>query len=108
MSSRMNETLLFARYAEYLTLGLRAAIVLEIVRYVKGVFLSANQLAERMRIDPIAGRSFFNLLWSLGILDFQDERYTLSSAAAAILSDAGERPLGSYLGLGSAHDGALQ
>lgn len=105
----LNKTLLFARYANYLTLCLRAALSLDLItRHDKDTALSFKELAELLGIDPIAGRSFFNVLVALEILIKRDGGYIVPEEAYLLLSEGKDLTLAPYLSLGLQSDTVVQ
>ena len=103
----LNESLLAARYAHYLTLCEQAALLLDVVgRHNKGNQLSCVELAQLLEIDPIAGRSFFNVLVAIGILEVSNGGYCVPEEAHRLLSTGTSKGLAQYLSLGLQFDQA--
>lgn len=104
-----NEMLLYTRYAEYLTLCLRAALALRLVQALGGQPPKTEiEISQRLAINPIAGRSFLNVLTSLGLLTCIENRYALTSDGRSFLDPVSDFTLAPYLALGSTTDDALQ
>jgi hypothetical protein len=107
--NNFNETILSARYAHYLTLCLRAALMLNLTsRHDKGNALRSLELATLLEIDHLAGRSFFNVLVTLGILTHESSLgYSVSADAHVLLEDGQDFTLRPYLEMGMDDDQEL-
>lgn len=103
-----NKVMFFSRYASYLTLCLRAALSLDVPGRMQGDFLYPDQLAKLLEINAVAGRSFFNVLLALGILEKEEKRLYLTDDANAMLTNEGSLTFAPYMCLGLEGDVSVQ
>lgn len=102
-----NQQLFYALYAAQISACLRAALSLRLVeKHNNETTLSAKELATLLEIDPVAARSFFNVLVAIGILTRDAASYSVSANARALLSTKTDLTMAPYLSIGLEGDAA--